>query len=419
MNYLLFTIYLFALSWLLLKIPFLKNSGIGNKTLIGLFLVKVAAGIAVGWISVHYYGSANDYWDFNRESWNEYQLLLHDPRAYLTNLFTSGYESGYGGVFSSHDSYWNDLRGNVVIKLLSLFNILSRGDYYINSLFFNFLVFFGHVLLYRLFIQLYPGKKWETVIGCFLLPSLLYFSSGVHKDGIVFLMLAVMLYSIYQSLQKNRFTGRRILYGLFGLGMLFLVRSYTCLVFIPAALAWVIAVRSKWNPYLVFLSVFLLAAILVVAVPTLTQGKLNPLEVVVQKQADYKHLGNAETRIPVHDLEPNLASFALNAPQALEHAAFRPYLWDLPTTSMLPFAVELLFYELLVLIFLFFRRKDSPGLAHLFILFSLFFCLGILLLIGFIVPYLGAIVRYRSLYFPFLITPVLCSFDWQRLKTLR
>lgn len=167
-------------------------------------MLKIAAGILLGWTALHFYGNGNDYWDLNRESWNEYQLMFNDPGRYLTNLFTSDYEGGYGGVFSSHDSYWNDLRGNIIIKLLSVFNIFSRGDYYINSLFFNSLIFFGHVMLYRLFIQLYPGKDILVITGCFLLPSLLYFSSGIHKDGMVFLMMSIFIYAIFQSFYNDR-----------------------------------------------------------------------------------------------------------------------------------------------------------------------------------------------------------------------
>ena len=138
MNYLLFVVYLVILCWLLLRTPFIKNTAINSKLLLGLFFIKVVAGVAIGWISIHIYGPGNDYWDVNDFAREEYQLLLSNPGNYFINIFTSDYQQGYGGLFSTGDSYWNDLRGNIVIKLISLFNLFSRGDYYINSLFFNF-----------------------------------------------------------------------------------------------------------------------------------------------------------------------------------------------------------------------------------------------------------------------------------------
>ena len=144
MPYIVFTIYLVILCWLLTKIRFVKNSGLSNKYIIILFLVKVFAGLAIGWISLHIYNTGNDYWDVNREGWKEYQLLWSDPHEYFTNLFKSGYSQGYGGVFDSFQSFWNDLRNNIIVKMLSVFNLLTKGNYYINSLLFNF---FGFLLI--------------------------------------------------------------------------------------------------------------------------------------------------------------------------------------------------------------------------------------------------------------------------------
>ena len=135
LNYLLFAAYLIILCSLLLRVPFIKNTGISSGTLLGLFLIKIFAGIAIGWISIHIYGSGNDYWDTNDYAREEYELLQTNPFKYLINIFTSNYQEGYRGMFSSGDSYWNDLKGNIVIKLVSIFNIFSRGDYYITACF--------------------------------------------------------------------------------------------------------------------------------------------------------------------------------------------------------------------------------------------------------------------------------------------
>ncbi len=142
----------------MLRVPFIKNAGISSGTLLGLFLLKILAGIAIGWIAIHMYGPGNDYWDTNDYALEEYRLLQINPIKYLINIFTSDYQDGYSGIFRSGDSYWNDLKGNIVIKLVSVFNIFSRGDYYINSLFFNFIIFFGHVILYRM-LPGYPCQR--------------------------------------------------------------------------------------------------------------------------------------------------------------------------------------------------------------------------------------------------------------------
>ncbi|MBK8497087.1 MAG: hypothetical protein IPL50_20375 [Chitinophagaceae bacterium] len=324
MNYLLFVVYLVILCWLLLRVPFIKNAGISSRFILGLFLIKIMAGIAIGWVSIHIYGPGNDYWDVNDFAREEYQLMLTNPARYLSNLFTSDYEGGYGGIFNSFNSYWNDLENNILIKLVSVFNIFSRGDYYINSLFFNFIIFFGHVILYRLFIQVFPftqgpvkGQLW-VIIGCFLLPSTLYFTSGIHKDGLVFLMLAVLVYSIYQSLHKNSFSARRSILIVTAFLFLFLLRNFVFLALLPAVFAWILAYRTKWNALLTFTAVYLISGLSFFTVNFINLA-IDPPAIIVNKQADYINLPVASTQIPLTPLQPNFMSFVTNAPQALQH----------------------------------------------------------------------------------------------------
>jgi hypothetical protein len=413
LNYLLFTVYLVILCWLLLQIPFIKNAGIPSRILLGLFLLKILAGIVIGWISIHIYGPGNDYWDVNDYAREEYQLLFTDPGKYFINIFTSDYQGGYAGIFSSGDSYWNDLKGNIVIKLVSVFNLLSRGDYYINSLFFNFIIFFGHIILYRLFIKMFPGRPIWVIIGCFLLPSALYFSSGIHKDGLVFLMLAVLIYSVYQSLLKNRFGTKRVLLIMISLVFLFLLRSYIFLVLIPALFTWILVAKTKWPGMVVFAAAYLLGGVLVFNIDAVLP-KIRPLEIITAKQTEYIHLPVAATQIELTPLQPTFKSFAVNAPQAINHGFLRPYIWELPVKSVLPVSIEWLLYQFLILLFIFFSRKDLNKDDRPFWLFIIFFIISVFLLIGYIVPNLGTLARYRSIYLPFIITPILCSVDWPK-----
>jgi len=426
LNYLLFVVYLVILSWLLLRVPFIKNAGISNRFILGLFLIKILAGIAIGWISIHIYGPGNDYWDLNDFAREEYQLLLTNPARYLSNIFTSDYEGGYRGIFSSFNSYWNDLEGNIIIKLVSIFNIFSRGDYYINSLFFNFIIFFGHVILYRLFILVFPGtpavasghgavgRQILVIIGCFLLPSTLYFTSGIHKDGMVFLMLAVLVYSVYQSLNKKSFSARRSVLIVTALLFLFLMRNFVFLALLPAVFAWILAYRIKWNAWVTFAAVYLFCGILFFTASYIYPA-FDPPAIIIKKQVDYINLPVASTQIPLTPLQPNFKSFVSNAPQALQHSFLRPYPGEQPLQSLLPFSIELLLYLVLLLLLIFFRRKNARVAGNGFLLYVLFFTLTVFLFIGYIVPNLGSLVRYRSLFLPFLITPALCLLDLEKL----
>src|SRR5207248_37361 len=141
--------------WSLTRIRFIKNAGIAGKILIAIFLLKVLAGIMNGRIS----GAMDDTWIFHADGLKEYYLLFNDPKEYFSNFFRSGYSTGYAGLFKSSQSYWNDLKSNLIIKLLSIFDIFSMGNYYINVIFYNWIVFFGNIALFKVFDQVYQNKK--------------------------------------------------------------------------------------------------------------------------------------------------------------------------------------------------------------------------------------------------------------------
>jgi len=413
--YLLFLVYSIACCWLINRSGFVKRSGLSTREVSLLFLIKVMAGVAIGWASLHLYGNGNDYWDVNREAWTEYQLLMHDPGEYFHNFFRSGYEQGYGGLFSSFDSFWNDMKNNVVIKIVSVFNLFSRGNYYINSLFFNSLIFFGHVALYRLFSGFYPGRKWVLIAGCFLLPSFLYFSSGIHKDGIVFISLATIMYVVVRAAQDKRLGWKRVLALVLAMIFLFLARNFVLFALLPALLGWWLCSVTRWPAGITMAGIYVLTIVLLFTLHLFVPA-IDPVQLILQKQSDFAQLPVSSTYLPPAALEPTFTSFARNAPQALNHALIRPYVTGKPL-SLLPFALEMLGYGLLLLLFIFFRRKEVITREYAFFLWGTgCFCLLLFLFMGYVVPNTGSMVRYRSLYLPLLVTPLLAGLDWRKFK---
>lgn len=407
MAYLLFFIYLLLLCWLLIKIPFVKKTGLKPSVILILFVIKILAGLALGWFT---HDIVNDYWPLNADSINEYKLLLQNPSGYLDVLFHSTYEKGYGGFLDALPSYWNDLQITLIGKTLALFNFLTNGNYYINSLFFNFFCFLGHVAFYRVYSQVYITKNTAVLICCFLLPSTLYFSSGIHKDGIVFTALGFLFYAVHQSLQKQEFNFKRTAVILFAFTALFFVRSYVVLLVTPALLLWILVYRYKLPVIKTFFIGYAAAGILFFGLRFSTGG-FNPLEAVTKKQEAFFMLDKAATQVPLDTLQPNFASFAKNAPQAFNHSFLRPHITELHIHNLLPIIIETLIYHIAFIVFLFRRQKSYQTKNLPLLLAGVFFGITLFLFIGYIVPNLGSIVRYRSIYLIFIITPVFAGID--------
>ncbi|MCX8020983.1 MAG: hypothetical protein N2747_10870 [Chitinophagaceae bacterium] len=417
MEYLLFIAYLLLFAWLSTRISFFKASGLTSPQIIIVFLLKVMAGIFYGWIGVYYGGLAQmqDTWSLHAESISEYRLLFENPKEYFTNLFRNPYREGMYKFFGSTDSYWNDVKANFIIKIFSLFNIFSQGFYYVNVIFYSFLTLFGGVALFRVMSDAFPTRKTEVMLFSFLIPSFLYWTSGLHKEGLIFTGISLITYSTYFALKKNRWTFRKVILFITGLLLLLFLRNFLIFLILPALAAWMLSHRFPRKSLEVFGITYLISGLLFFTAKLIHPRLDFPQSVVDKQQAFLLHKPGGST-IQVKKLEPHFFSFVRNAPQAFNNSALRPHPDDVKHILSLAAATEINILLLLFLIFFFLRLKLNP--PRPFILFSIFFSVSVLLAIGFSVNNLGAIVRYRSVVFPLLFVPLLIYIDWKRIFQL-
>lgn len=417
MEYLLFVAYLVLFAWLVTKVRFFTGTGLSNSQLIIIFLLKVMAGIFYGWIGLYYGGLAQmqDTWGFHASGIQEYHLLSANPREYFTNLFNDPYEGGILKFFESNDSYWNDLKGNVLIKLFSVFNIFSFGYYYVNVIFYAFLTLFGAIAIFKVMNEAFPGRKMTVLLATFLVPSFVYWTSGLHKEGLIFTGISLVVYAIYFSTKENRWNLKRILALLTGLLMLLVLRNFILVIIIPAIIAWLSA--SKWPRYgiAIFTGIYLLFGVLFFTA-RYAHPRFDFPQAVVNKQQEFMQLKGGNSSIPIKELEPTATSFLKNTPQAINLSTIRPYPSDVRHILSLAAAIEINLLLFSFLLFLLWHRNGSR--SRNLILFCIFFSFSVLLAIGFSVNNLGAIVRYRSIIMPLLVVPMLASTDWSRIYRL-
>lgn len=373
------------------------------------------AGIFYGWIGVYYGGLAQmqDTWSFHAGSIQEYHLLFTHPGEYFTNLFHNPYDKGMEKFFGANDSYWNDLKGNVLIKLFSLFNIFSFGYYYVNVIFYSFISLFGAVAIYKVMDHAFPGRKLVILLSTFLLPSFLYWSSGLHKEGLIFTGISLVIYSIYFSQLDRRITWKRVLMLFIGLVILLAIRNFLLVIIIPALIAWTLAFFWPKKSLAIFAGVYLVFGIFFFTARYLIPSLDFP-QAVVEKQKAFLKLQGGNSSLPITQLDPTAISFIRNSPEALNLSSIRPYPSDVKHILSLAAAIEIDGILILFLLFLLLHRGPWRSPNNL-VYFCLFFSFSVLMAIGFSVNNLGAIVRYRSVVLPLLIIPMAASLDWKRL----
>jgi hypothetical protein len=398
----LFTLYLLLLLFFLNKNRFVKSSGLTPQLITLLFMLKVIMGVFFTWYNITYNGDlVNTY----HNSLEETMLLKKNPLAFFTSLFKSGY-GDYEGFYSSH-SYWNDLRFIFLDKLVALLNLLSFKNIYINTLIFNAVIFLGHIMLYRTFCSLWPQKKGAVLAGCFLIPSSLFFLSGINKDSLIFLGITMVITGMHliPVIKKTYLHIKPLLLFSGGLLIMFIFRNFFFAAAIPAIAAYYINNSLKTKPWMVFLSVFVLLLVFILS-------NSSVMAIICQRQNDFLHLSYASSNIPVAVLHPTIKSFGSHLPMALDIIFLRPYAWHSYNIYYFFCGVEILIITLLLLTSLYFVIKNKiPVFNQPLVLFCIMFSFTALLIIGYTIPILGAVVRYRSAFFPLLITPFLCSFS--------
>ena len=408
MSVLIFAIYFVLVSFLITKVPFFKKSGLSTYWLIGLFSLKIAAGIAYGlFYSQPQYAQGSDTWRFFEASRTETDWLLRDPVAFFKDLFIYGYKES-GSLFIANDSYWNDLKSNLEIKLMAAFNVLTLKNYYADIIFFNFLFLFGPVAFYRVAREKLNTHNIILVLFVFCIPSFLFWCSGMHKDGLIFTAVSLIVFYFNRWLTKKSFSLTGILISVVSIFLLFAFRNFVLLLLVPTLLTWWLCERIQSRKTFAIAAVYGACLALFFAARHVDPALDFPAYIVA-KQNEFKVLGG-HSQIMLPALEPSFGGFLRFFPAAADIAFLRPHVTETANLAYLPAIAENLFVYLLILYSLFgFVSKRSEKLtlsAASFVIFCYCFAITNLVLSGYTVTLTGAIVRYRSFVLPFLLVPL-------------
>lgn len=409
---LLFVFYLFSFCFLIKRLTFFRESGLSFIVLLTFFFIRLAAGLVSGYLNLyHFYNS--DTKGFHERGLEEYHLLLHNPLSYFQNIIVDTHGNHYGGFFSISKSYWNDLKNNLIDKIYSVFDIFSFGDYYTNIICFNFLVFIASISLYKYFLRLFPDRKWPLIIAIFLLPCFIYFSSTIHRDGLVFILLVGIVVNFSKLIVADK-PLLRLAYFLICFFFILMLRNFICLLLIPGLLSWYLSTRLRFQKIIVFFTVYLIFVLLFFLSGTLTGGRMDMMKIISERQNKYMELSDAsKSKIATTALAPNVSSFVSHLPSALDNAFLRPHLIEQHEVYNIAFSLEMDIYLFLIVLYLFFKKKYEDSSVVLFCVFS---STCYFILTGLTVPISITIIRYKSAFLPFLLIPILCLTDWAKIK---
>ena len=363
--------------------------------------MKVAAGCISLYVHCHEY-ITNDVLFYHEQSQISLQVFHTKPVSFLKDwLFNWGdFSNHYNFLAKENMGYWTDLGVQIHLKYMILADLLSQGSLYTNIIFFNIIYFIGLLQLYKVFFRLQPQKKWLFIFSIFFIPSVVFWCSGIHKDGWVLSFIGLSCFYTMRYMDTKKW--RYIVALCFSLLLLFVSRYFVFLCFFPLFLCWLLFSTFPKRSML-FTAFYILALLLF-----FTLGKFTPLEpmeiIVAKQQAFFSLWGYSDMQTP--NLENTFTSFVINLPTACNHIFLRPYLSAQNPLKYQLAALDTLFvFGLIILLLLFIKRKN---LQELFYLMIIFFAVSMYLFIGYTIPNCGALVRYKS-EFTALLIPALVA----------
>lgn len=400
---------------------FFAVDGISKKYFVGVFALKIFAGLIMFLMYSYYYDiSTADIFRFYDDAKVIYNVAFERPWDYIrfvTGIGTTApelrpyiMEMNNWGMSFSNNVYGDS---HILIQFNALVMLFSFGNYFVHILFICFISLLGLTAIFKFFYPFLKDKKLELFFIIFLIPSVVYWGSGILKEGLLFFGIGFLIY-YFKSLINKESVVKSIIWIIISICLLSVTKFFVIGLLIALILTyfWTIQTRQKYAglKYLIVIGSFLIIGLNLHFI----SPKYNLLELMSKKQANFislaieNHSGSLLTTTAV---EPNFWSMTKAIPISLYNSLFRPHIFEANSILMKSSAIEnLLVLVLIILALIFIRIK---GIDKNSFYFTLFFAIGTLIIIGF-TPIAGAIVRYKIIALPFFLISLLMIFDKEK-----
>lgn len=405
----LFVLYFIVLLFAIHRIARKRIYNFSFLEIAAIFTTKALLGCLYGYIFLKYY-HGDDTWNFFNDSIPEYRKMISHFDVFLKDLLPSASFQNAKTFTEGMGFYLRDLEYWTMIKLLAIFNLFSRSNYYIDVLFFNAVTCWGSFLLFKMLISILPDKKNILLITIFFIPSIIFWLSGIRGEALLFLFIMLLIYHTWRYFQQKKVV--HIIWILIAVFGFLTFRALYLLIFLPAYFSWIIAKNGKRKPIFYFLVTYTTSLLIFIAGMILMPTKNLSDPIVKQQAAFFKLHGN--TRFDLDTLKPSISSFVKLFPQAISNTFARPFLWEARGPLQWVAALEVIGIWILIGLSIFRPGGTFATMIQqpLFLLF-LFYGISQILLVGYIVPFPGAIVRYKIIPELFIIIVLATSVQWR------
>jgi hypothetical protein len=238
-----------------------------------------------------------------------------------------------------------------------------------------------------------------------------FWCSGIHKDGLVLSAIGVILYCCFRLLTKG-VSLKYIFVVVFSGLIVFALRNYLLFAFLPPLGCWILSHYFPRRQRAIFFAMYLCIIITILAAPLAFPGA-DLSSYIVNKRQEFLHLP-AGSLVDTTSLSPGAASMISFFPKAIDMAFLRPHLSEIKNISYVAALIENLIFVGLIVVFAVTVRKGAEVPAVILCMAT--FAISVLVICGYTIPITGAIVRYKSVVLPLLVTPLICMIDLSQIR---
>jgi hypothetical protein len=368
-----------------------------------IFNLKFVAGIFIWLIYTFYYKDVqnNDVHKFYNDALVLHQVKEKDAGVFWYAMaFGDGYcdKGNLTGALKNWNRNFDEAPFNenrTIIRLNALMMFISFKTYFVHVLFFCFISLLGWILLTNAVFSFVDARNAIVALPVLLLPSVLFWTSGVMKEPLLILGLGLCVSAMVDR-QRSMVTLLKLICG--ALIILF-TKFFVLACLLPAATSFFLF-REKESRKFILLKYVLVSFVFVPLAFNINRliPRISPVQMLANKQAHAMKEASyfkAGSKIEIPEIDNSPLSMLKAAGIGTWNTILRPYLWEAKNIMMLASAVENVFVITWVLMCISstnWRKMQNLNLA----LFLLTFSLGYFAIVGMATPVLGNLVRYKA-----------------------
>jgi hypothetical protein len=397
---------------------FVANNTIRRYFLPGLTL-KIIGALAVGFIYQFYYGGGDTFAYFEMGSRFIWEAFMDSPIKAFQLIFSDGSYYPETMEYASKILFYEDKPSYFVVRVAGFFDIFTFHTYSATACLFALLSFSGLWAMYTSFYKMFPRLHLEIAVALFFIPSVFFWGSGILKDSITLGALGWATYAFHAIFIERRKLISSLLILFFSFFIIYEIKIYILLCYIPALLIWLYVMYMKNVRNLVLkimilpVSLFLLIGTGYFAVRKIGEEnrrynleRLSQTAEATARWLSYVSIREEGSAYSLGDFDYSTEGIMRKAIPAIWVTLFRPYLWEARNPVMALSAIEsfLIFLFFLFVISIAVIRGRVRGLwNHPVIIFCLFFTLTFSFAVGISTYNFGSLVRYKIPMMPFFL----------------